>query len=78
MFVIPILLLGSVCVRKYRNEITCCMITSVPAFFAMGTFDETNDYRQEKDRKMKERMAWEEQEKRHKNQEAQSALESAW
>jgi hypothetical protein len=53
------------------------MLTSVLAFFALGTV-ETDKDRQEKDRKMQEGMAWEEQEKRRKNQEAQSALESAW
>lgn len=69
MFVIPILLVTFVYVRKYRNEITCCMLTSVLAFFAMGT-GETDKDRQERDHKMQEGMAWEEQENRRKNQEA--------
>lgn len=79
MFVIPILTLMIVYVRKYRNEITCCMIASLLAFCAcMGAAERSDKDKEEQERKRQEAMAWEQQEQRRKNQEALFALESTW
>jgi uncharacterized protein with PQ loop repeat len=67
MFVIPILTLMIVYVRKYGNEITCCMIASLLACFAMGATGTSETDKEEQERKRREGMAWEEQEQRRKN-----------